>query len=51
MLSDDGLQRLCFDQAMSSQALNSQTVRDGIQGGLLNYTNLYEDLRVQGLKD
>jgi type I restriction enzyme R subunit len=35
-------------QAMSSQALNSQTVRDGLQDVLLNHTNLYEDLRDQG---
>jgi type I restriction enzyme R subunit len=35
-------------QAMSSQALNSQAVRDGMQDVLLNYTNLYEDLRDQG---
>ncbi|MFN9636514.1 MAG: type I restriction endonuclease subunit R [Synechococcaceae cyanobacterium] len=35
-------------QAMSTQALNSQTVRDGLQDVLLNHTNLYEDLRDQG---
>ena len=32
-------------QAMSSQALNSSTVRDGIKDLLLNHTNLWEDLR------
>jgi len=35
-------------QAMSSQALNSSEVRDGIKTILLNHTNLYEDLRDQG---
>jgi len=35
-------------QAMSSQALNSSTVRDGIKEVLLNHTNLWEDLREQG---
>jgi type I restriction enzyme R subunit len=35
-------------QAMSSQALNSSTVRDGIKDVLLNHTNLWEDLRKQG---
>jgi type I restriction enzyme R subunit len=34
-------------QAMSSQALNSTVVRDGIKDVLLNHTNLYEDLRDQ----
>jgi type I restriction enzyme R subunit len=38
-------------QAMSSQALNSQAVRDGMQDVLLNHTNLYEDLRDQGLQE
>ena len=37
-------------QAMSSQALNSSTVRDGIKDVLLNHTNLWEDLREQGLR-
>jgi type I restriction enzyme R subunit len=32
-------------QTMSSQALNSIHVRDGIKDVLLNHTNLYEDLR------
>jgi type I restriction enzyme R subunit len=32
-------------QAMSSQALNSTEVRDGLKDVLLNHTNLYEDLR------
>jgi type I restriction enzyme R subunit len=35
-------------QAMSSQALHSSTVRDGIKDVLLNHTNLWEDLRKQG---
>ena len=35
-------------QAMSSQALNSAQVRDGLKDVLLNQTNLYEDLRDQG---
>jgi len=38
-------------QAMSSQALNSAVVRDGIKTILLNHTNLYEDLRNQGSKN
>jgi type I restriction enzyme R subunit len=38
-------------QAMSSQALNSAEVRDGIKSILLNHTNLYEDLRNQGSKN
>ena len=38
-------------QSMSSQALNSQAVRDGMQDVLLNHTNLYEDLRDQGLQE
>jgi type I restriction enzyme R subunit len=38
-------------QAMSSQALNSSEVRDGIKSILLNHTNLYEDLRDQGSKN
>jgi hypothetical protein len=33
---------------MSSQALHSSTVRDGIKDVLLNHTNLWEDLRKQG---
>jgi type I restriction enzyme R subunit len=37
-------------QLMSSQALNSAEVREGIIDILLNYTNLYEDLRNQGMK-
>ena len=37
-------------QLMSSQALNSAEVREGIIDILLNYTNLYEDLRDQGLQ-
>ena len=37
-------------QALSSQALNSSEVRDGIKSILLNHTNLYEDLRNQGSK-
>lgn len=32
-------------QAMSSQALNSAQVREGIKDVLLNHTNLWEDLR------
>jgi type I restriction enzyme R subunit len=35
-------------QSMSSQALNSAVVRDGIKDVLLNHTGLYEDLRDQG---
>jgi type I restriction enzyme R subunit len=38
-------------QAMSSQALNSAVVRDGIKTILLNHTNLYENLRNQGSKN
>ena len=34
-------------KAMSSQALNSPEVQDGIKTILLNHTNLYEDLRDQ----
>jgi type I restriction enzyme R subunit len=30
---------------MSTQALNSDKVRDGIKDILLNHTGLYEDLR------
>ena len=37
-------------QLMSSQALNSAEVREGIIDILLNYTNFYEDLRDQGMK-
>jgi hypothetical protein len=33
---------------MSTQALNSPDVREGISDILLNHTNLYEDLRDQG---
>ena len=33
---------------MSTQALNSEDVRAGIIDILLNYTNLYEDLRDRG---
>jgi hypothetical protein len=36
---------------MSSQALNSLEVREGIIDILLNHTNLYEDLRDQGQQD
>jgi type I restriction enzyme R subunit len=32
---------------MSTQALNSEAVREGIIDILLNHTNLYEDLRDQ----
>lgn len=35
---------------MSSQALNSEGVREGMIDILLNHTNLYEDLRDQGRK-
>ncbi|MFZ0407608.1 MAG: type I restriction endonuclease [Cyanobium sp.] len=35
-------------QVMSSQALNSAQVRDGLKDVLLNQTNLYEDLRDRG---
>jgi type I restriction enzyme R subunit len=35
-------------QLMSTQALNSETVRQGIIDILLNHTRLYEDLRDQG---
>jgi type I restriction enzyme R subunit len=35
-------------QLMSSQALNSEDVRQGMIDILLNHTNLYEDLRDQG---
>jgi type I restriction enzyme R subunit len=38
-------------QLMSSQALNSSEVREGIIDILLNHTNLYEDLRDQGQQD
>jgi type I restriction enzyme R subunit len=38
-------------QLMSSQALNSLEVREGIIDILLNHTNLYEDLRNQGQQD
>jgi len=37
-------------KAMSSQALNSPKVQDGIKTILLNHTNLYEDLRDQASK-
>jgi hypothetical protein len=36
---------------MSTQALNSEDVREGMIDILLNHTNLYEDLRDQGLKE
>jgi type I restriction enzyme R subunit len=35
-------------QAMSSQALNSAEVRDGLKAVLLSHTNLWEDLRAPG---
>jgi type I restriction enzyme R subunit len=38
-------------QSMSSQALNSAVVRDGIKDVLLNHTNLWEDLRDQGQRE
>jgi type I restriction enzyme R subunit len=38
-------------QLMSTQALNSEAVREGMIDILLNHTNLYEDLRDQGLKE
>ena len=38
-------------QLMSTQALNSEDVREGMIDILLNHTNLYEDLRDQGLKE
>jgi len=38
-------------QLMSTQALNSEDVRAGMIDILLNHTNLYEDLRDQGLKE
>ena len=38
-------------QLMSTQALNSPEVREGIIDILLNHTNLYEDLRDQGQQD
>jgi hypothetical protein len=34
---------------MSTQALNSEEVREGILDILLNHTHLYEDLRDRGL--
>ena len=34
-------------KAMSSQALNSQEVREGLKDILINQTSLYEDLRDQ----
>ena len=37
-------------QLMSTQALNSEEVREGILDILLNHTHLYEDLRDRGLK-
>lgn len=36
---------------MSSQALNSEGVREGIIDILLNHTNLYEDLRDHGQQE
>jgi type I restriction enzyme R subunit len=44
-LLDAIISALDAHQLMSSQALNSQAVRDGIKDVLLNLTNLYEDLR------
>ena len=44
-LMDTIIGALDAHQAMSSQALNSAQVRDGIKDVLLNHTNLYEDLR------
>ena len=38
-------------QLMSTQALNSAEVREGIIDILLNHTNLYEDLRDQGQQE
>jgi type I restriction enzyme R subunit len=38
-------------QLMSTQALNSEEVREGMIDILLNHTNLYEDLRDQGVKE
>jgi type I restriction enzyme R subunit len=38
-------------QLMSTQALNSPAVREGIIDILLNHTNLYEDLRDQGQQE
>jgi len=37
-------------QLMSTQALNSEEVREGILDILQNHTHLYEDLRDRGLK-
>lgn len=44
-LLDAVISALDAHQQMSSQALNSQAVRDGIKDVLLNLTNLYDDLR------
>ncbi len=38
-------------QLMSTQALNSAEVREGIIDILLHHTNLYEDLRDQGQQE
>jgi len=44
-LMDAIIGALVAHQAMSSQALNSAQVREGIKDVLLNHTNLWEDLR------
>jgi type I restriction enzyme R subunit len=44
-LMDAIISALDAHQSMSSQALNSPEVRDGIKDILLNYTGLYEELR------
>ena len=49
-LMDAIISALDAHQTMSSQALNSAEVRDGLKDILLNQTSLYEDLRDEGLK-
>ena len=49
-LMDAIISALDAHQTMSSQALNSAEVRDGLKDILLNQSSLYEDLRGEGLK-
>ena len=51
VLLDAIISALDAHQLMSTQALNSPEVREGIVDILLNHTNLYEDLRDQGQQE
>jgi type I restriction enzyme R subunit len=51
VLLDAIISALDAHQLMSTQALNSPRIREGIVGILLKHTNLYEDLRDQGQQE